>query len=386
MPRLIPRSLFIFCLIGLAFSADTHDLDEDHRMLAQKAADHINAQSNDLFLWALADVDDVHRHILTGVKYTVKFTLAKTDCTKQNGKLSTEGCSQGNRLKKCTAEILRKSWENFEGVHIIGCEEPFTRSKRHSKVQLKSSNFVLEELRDSRHIKSKDYVAWNRFLDFADRHNKQYESKRHAFKRFRVFKRNLKSIDTWQKREMGTAVYGVTQFSDMTSSEFKKTYLPYLWDLPVYPNKILTDDDMPRGDIPEFMDWREKGAVTGVKNQGSCGSCWAFSTTGNVEGQWFLSKGKLVSLSEQQLVDCDHLDQGCNGGLPSNAYKEIMNMGGLEPEDKYPYDAKDETCHLSRPDISVYINDSVELPKNEESMKAYLVHNGPISIGMFILS
>uniref|UniRef100_A0A183G6H1 Pept_C1 domain-containing protein n=1 Tax=Heligmosomoides polygyrus TaxID=6339 RepID=A0A183G6H1_HELPZ len=299
--------------------------------LAQKAVDDLNAKSNDLYRWDVHSIDQVHQQMHNGIHYEMQLTLVQTDC--------------------------RKS--------------------------------VRKYARLSRHIKPRDYIAWNQFTDFIDRHEKDYASKRDTLKRFRIFKRNLKAIRTWQASEEGTAVYGITQFSDMSPDEFKKIYLPYIWDQPIYPNRIadLAAEGIYLDDpLPESFDWRIHGAVTAVKNQGNCGSCWAFSTTGNIEGQWFLAKKKLVSLSEQELVDCDIVDEGCNGGLPSQAYKEIIRMGGLEPEDAYPYDGKGEKCHIVRSEIAVYINDSVELPHDEESMKAWLVKKGPISIGQFSVS
>lgn len=184
---------------------------------------------------------------------------------------------------------------------------------------------TVQELRKAKIIKPRDYVMWNSFLDFIDRHDKQYANKREVLKRFRVFKKNAKVIRELQKHEEGTAVYGFTKFSDMTTMEFKETMLPYQWEQPVYPMEQADFEKegvtIGEDELPEAFDWRDNGAVTQVKNQGNCGSCWAFSTTGNVEGAWYLAKKKLVSLSEQELVDCDSVDQGCNGGLPSNAYK-----------------------------------------------------------------
>ncbi|KAF7234196.1 hypothetical protein EG68_12348 [Paragonimus skrjabini miyazakii] len=158
-------------------------------------------------------------------------------------------------------------------------------------------------------------------------------------KRFAIFKDNLVRAQNYQLHEQGTARYGVTQFSDLTPEEFAAKFL----SSPI-------DDEVERVQLndlksaPESFDWRERGAVAPVENQGSCGSCWAFSTAGNVEGQWFLKTGQLVSLSKQQLVDCDEEDSGCNGGYPPITYGEIIRMGGLEAQRDYPYVGRDRSC------------------------------------------
>jgi len=235
-------------------------------------------------------------------------------------------------------------------------------------------------------IKAKDFAVWSLFTGFIDRYGRKYKHKREILRRFRVYKRNTKAAKMWQENELGTAVYGETKFMDLTPKEFRETYLPYTWQKPRHQPRTLSEMELEQLDaepIPASFDWRPKNIVTSVKNQGSCGSCWAFSVTGNIEGQWALKTGKLVPLSEQELLDCDVIDQACDGGLPLNAYKEIIRLGGLETEAEYPYDAsKEPTCKLERSDVAAYINDSLQLPKNEEQMAAYLFKNGPISIGV----
>lgn len=217
------------------------------------------------------------------------------------------------------------------------------------------------------------------FKDFQTKHQKFYSTEKEEAKRFNIFCDNMKKARKIQETEQGSAVYGATKFADLTENEFKK-YVGKKWDLNA--NKNMKKAYVQIKDIPVSFDWRDHNAVTEVKNQGSCGSCWAFSTTGNIEGQWAIQKKQLISLSEQELVDCDKLDEGCNGGLPTNAYKEIERLGGLETESKYKYDGKDEKCVFNRSDVRVYINDSISISSNETEMAVWLFENGPISIGI----
>lgn len=223
-----------------------------------------------------------------------------------------------------------------------------------------------------------DYYAAD-FAEFRKTHNKQYYGAEEELFRFEAFKANMARAKVLQQAEQGTATYGASMFADLTEEEFSQ----YIMDPKFFAKgHNLPYAEIPAGDTPDSYDWRDHGAVTPVKNQGQCGSCWAFSTTGNIEGQWFLKKKQLVSLSEQELVSCDKVDQGCEGGLPSDAYKQIISkLGGLETEKDYPYDGVDEKCSLkSHP--AVYINSSVAISKDEKEMATWLAQNGPISIGI----
>lgn len=222
--------------------------------------------------------------------------------------------------------------------------------------------------------------SYGAFTEFKAAFGRVYVDDTEEQFRFSVFQKNMKTAAKLQQTEKGSARYGASKFADVTEEEFRKYSTSGRWDLS--HNPALKPAVIPRTPAPPAWDWRNHSAVTEVKNQGMCGSCWAFSTTGNIEGVWAIAKKQLVSLSEQELVDCDKLDEGCNGGLPSQAYQEILRLGGLETEGKYPYDAKDEACKFKTSDVRVYINGSLNISSDEGEMAAWLAENGPISIGI----
>lgn len=148
------------------------------------------------------------------------------------------------------------------------------------------------------------------------------------------------------------------------------------------PNGIPYDSD-PTLDVPEAVDWRSKGAVTPVKNQGHCGSCWAFSSTGAIEGQHFLATGKLVSLSEQNLVDCDKDNDGCRGGLMDAAFDYVKNNKGIDTEESYPYEMNDGQCRFNASSVGATVSGFVRIAKdNEDQLKEAVSTKGPISVAI----
>ncbi|OON23443.1 papain family cysteine protease [Opisthorchis viverrini] len=199
--------------------------------------------------------------------------------------------------------------------------------------------------------------------------------------RFNIFEDNLKQAEFYQTLERGTALYGVTRFSDLTGDEFREAFLGLRRDqqYSTTSHSYVKKDSV---SIPQDYDWRVYGAVGPVLDQGHCGSCWAFSVIGNIEGQWFRKTGQLVSLSKQQLVDCDRSSRGCNGGYPPATYESIRRIGGLEIEADYRYTGHDGVCHQNPGKFVAYVNSSVALTNDENTIAEWLSYHGPISMAL----
>ncbi|KAH3762379.1 papain family cysteine protease [Pelomyxa schiedti] len=169
----------------------------------------------------------------------------------------------------------------------------------------------------------------------ANRRHEYAEGSDVYFYRKGVFYDNVKRIQQLNA-EQTTTQYGLNdKFADVTQEEFVNKYLNPPMKAGTSPHSPVATTVL--SSIPDAWDWTEHGAVTAVKDQGSCGTCWAFSTTGNIEGQWFLSRNALISLSEEMLSDCDNLDCGMFGGWPYTAYEWLIAHGGIMSEKDYPY-------------------------------------------------
>lgn len=314
----------------------------------------------------LVNIEKITQKVVAGISYKVKGTFRI-----------------GNETpKKCTVEIWERKWiQGEDGVQISAiCDDDVHLKTKRVKRSIHHRPMPSQHSKD---LKLKAFKSEVLFENFVKKYKRRYVNDMEHNMRLRIFKKNLHKIEQLNKNEQGTAKYGLTPFADLTEKEYlHKTGLVVREN---HENALKNPiAEIPDVEVPESFDWRDKGAVTAVKNQGNCGSCWSFSVTGNIEGLHAIKTGKLEAYSEQELLDCDTTDHACNGGFMDDAYKAIENIGGLEIEDDYPYKAKkNNQCQFNKTLSHVKVKGAVDLPKGDElSMQKWLIANGPISIGI----
>ncbi|XP_077251180.1 senescence-specific cysteine protease SAG39-like [Tasmannia lanceolata] len=225
----------------------------------------------------------------------------------------------------------------------------------------------------------------DRYEQWMEKYKRNYTDRHEWQLRFKIYQSNVELIDAINFINASYKLID-NQFADMTNEEFRATYLGFV--LPhqqpkrrsnfMYKNKNTTE-------LPVSVDWREKGAVTSIKDQGNCGSCWAFSAVAAVEGITKLKTGKLLSLSEQELVNCDvqGQDQGCNGGYMDLAFQFIKKNGGLTTESNYPYQGIDGPCNTAKlKNHATTITGFEDVPPNNEQALLAAVANQPVSVAI----
>ena len=228
----------------------------------------------------------------------------------------------------------------------------------------------------------------NQFTEWVEFFNIDFKSDEHFHDIYQKWQSNHKFIEEVNGKNL-SYVLGHNQFSGMDSEDFRQ-YLGYsgipmdrIFNKPEFELDIM---------LSEEVDWVKKGAVTEVKDQGQCGSCWSFSTTGALEGAYFVKYGNLETFSEQQLVDCDTFknggrDMGCNGGLMDHAFAWIEKNGGLCSGSDYPYvSGETKTAGTCKKTCSIVENSKIASfydvePSSDAAMMA-AVSQQPIAIAI----
>lgn len=237
-------------------------------------------------------------------------------------------------------ELVNQEWTNFKMEHQ------------------KCYKYDVEET-----LRMKIYMT-NKF--YISQHNYKYEEKKVSFR------------------------MKINQYGDMLPHEIKNMLNGYNRNI----SYEMRNEKLPVGaaflkplnvELPKMVDWRKLGAVTEVKDQGHCGSCWAFSATGSLEAQHFRRTGYLVSLSEQNLIDCSgsYGNNGCNGGLMDQAFTYIKDNKGLDTEVTYPYEAEDDKCRYNKETAGASDVGFVDIAEgDEEQLKAAVATIGPVSVAI----
>uniref|UniRef100_A0A0B7ATS0 Cathepsin F n=1 Tax=Arion vulgaris TaxID=1028688 RepID=A0A0B7ATS0_9EUPU len=388
--RRTPQNRSPGTMVGGAHEVDTNDVMVQQAVVW--AIKHINKMSNSPYMQSLLKVARVTQQVVNGLQYHFKLTTVSTSCRNkpENHNKTLQECPAAEEAKPQDCDIsvvyslgvyTMESLQCQPSKAVIGRDgHDYFRHRRYVK-NVKNMNILGGDTHDYiSHGDEKCAEHLQAFREFRNKHNRVYGSSDETNLRFKIFCDNMEKVKIIQAAEQGSAQYGATVFADISEEEFRKLYLGF--KAPITPKRQWPKAQIPNEPIPESWDWRDHNAVTSVKNQGGCGSCWAFSTTGNIEGQWALKSKNLLSLSEQELVDCDKLDQGCNGGYMYDAYEAIIGLGGIETESEYKYTGQDQSCQFNKSEVVVKLTGAVNISKDEGEMAAWLYKNGPIAIGI----
>lgn len=240
-------------------------------------------------------------------------------------------------------------------------------------------------------LKAEDYPlhqALSAFTEFKTRHSKTYASPVEEQARFEVFAENWRHITSHNAANKPYQLE-VNEFADMTWEEFRASRLAAMQNCSAQtgsPRILLRGAAAPSP--PAKRDWREEGIVSPVKNQGHCGSCWTFSTTGALEAAYTQKHGKPANFSEQQLVDCAWAfnNMGCGGGLPSQAYEYVLYNGGIDTEAAYPYVGVNGECHFSKSGVGAMVSGVYNVTQfDEEELQGAVGFVRPTSIAFEVV-
>ncbi|CAF3842821.1 unnamed protein product [Rotaria sordida] len=323
------------------------------------------------------DFDHMHGNVMDAMAQAIEQSRIIIICMSEHYRRSNycraEAQYAFQRQLKMVPILLQKyykpdGWLSFLTAQLLYID--FTKHDFSHAIAISSTLSSLEE-------------SWTLFKRI---YNKQYNSIDDEQARRSIWEKNVEMIQRHNlEADLGIHTYTmkVNQFADLTFEEFvKKMNTLKINDQKRENKKFSIPSNIV---LPSSVDWRTKGYVTPVKNQGHCSSCWAFSTTGSLEGQHAKISRNLVSLSEQQLVDCStkYGNDGCEGGLIDPSFQYIKDNNGIDSEDSYPYEAKDSNCRFNIKNVVTNVTDFVDIKSQSEiDLKYALATIGPIAVAI----